>query len=179
MLKNVLSHIRFHQHTHPVTKNGNNIVQKRLYHIGRHHQRHYGKESGKELVGQKGVHAHSGHIGEYEVYHRYCHGAEHIYDKKPLLSGYIVYKNFKPALLEIYVLSFRLYPLPSYFCILCVLFPLLYSDSITAGVIFVVGVAFDPVADKLVSVAKSEKLFPQVNIQGGLFVAFDPALFLP
>ena len=57
--------------------------------------------------------------------------------------------------------------------------PLINSHLIAAVVVLILRVAFDPVVVQLVLRDELQELLPQIDVQRGLFVAFDPAALLP
>ena len=60
------------------------------------------------------------------------------------------------------------------------MFPALGHSQLVAAIIFGVGgVTLDPVIPDLMPGNKREQLLPKVHVQGGLFIALDPTLFLP
>lgn len=56
---------------------------------------------------------------------------------------------------------------------------MLYSKTVAAFIFGMTGMTLDPVELHIMLFKKRQKLFPEVYVQGRLFVGFYPALFLP
>ena len=103
MGEDIPPHIGFHQNAHPVSHNGDHVIEKRPENKGQDHDAHHRKEGSEQTFRQKPVHGYSGYIGKDHIDNRHDNRADHVDGKQVFMPHDIGDKNFKRLVVIVFI----------------------------------------------------------------------------